>query len=393
MSGASGDAPETLSRDTGEPPQARRAGPTDITDPLIRTEARKAFVWIGMLLAFALVVFLSQSLLVIFGGIVFGALLDGGARLLRRVLPIGRTWCVGIVLLLALLALTWIARFAGSQIATQAAELPATIEGQYHRALAWLAGRGIHLTVIDLRSMLHEAMGGIGQFTAVVGGLIGGLTTLFLILVLGIYFALEPRLYRRGVGWMLPVDRRDHFEGTSQIMGAALRRLLFGRVIGMSVEGVFTWVMLQVYGVPMAALLGLITGLLAFLPNIGAPISGAVMVLVGFSGGVEMGLYTLFVYLMVHLIDGYIIVPMIARKTVDLPPALVLAAQLIMGVLFGILGLALADPLVGMIKIWLEREAARNGHANGHAPSAQQPAPHTAPEARDAATGPDPART
>lgn len=57
---------------------------------------------------------------------------------------------------------------------------------------------------------------------------------------------------------------------------------------------------------------------------------------------------------------------MIARKTVDLPPALVLAAQLIMGVLFGLLGLALADPLVAMIKIWLEREAARNGEDGEH---------------------------
>jgi len=112
--------------------------------------------------------------------------------------------------------------------------------------------------------------------------------------------------------------------------------------------------------VPMAALLGLITGLLAFLPNIGAPISGAIMVMVGFSGGVDMGIFTIIVYVLVQTVDGYIIVPMIARKTVDLPPALVLAAQLIMGVLFGILGLALADPLVAMIKVWLERSAARH---------------------------------
>ncbi|MBT0669961.1 AI-2E family transporter [Novosphingobium profundi] len=313
-----------------------------------------------MLLFFALAVFLSQSLLVIFGGIVFGALLDGGARLLRRVVPLGRSWCVCIVLALALLAVAWVARFAGSQIAVQAAELPATIEGQYHVALAWLRDHGINVTAVDLRSIAREAMGGISQVTAVVGGLLGAFATLFLILVLGIYFALEPRLYRRGVAWMLPGDRRDHFEGTAQAMGAALRRLLFGRVIGMTLEGLFTWILLQTYGVPMAALLGLITALLAFLPNIGAPISGAIMILVGFSGGMEMGLYTLFVYVLIHLFDGYLIVPMIARKTVDLPPALVLAAQLIMGVLFGILGLALADPLVAMIKIWLEREAARN---------------------------------
>ena len=63
------------------------------------------------------------------------------------------------------------------------------------------------------------------------------------------------------------------------------------------------------------------------------------------------------VYVVVQTVDGNIIVPMVAKKTVDLAPALVLGAQLIMGVLFGILGLALADPLVAMLKIWLEREA------------------------------------
>ena len=105
----------------------------------------------------------------------------------------------------------------------------------------------------------------------------------------------------------------------------------------------------------MAALLGLLTGLLAFLPNIGAPISGALMILVGFSGGTDMGIYCIIVYVVVQTVDGNIIVPMVAKKTVDLAPALVLGAQLIMGALFGILGLALADPLVALIKIALER--------------------------------------
>ncbi|TCM17277.1 putative PurR-regulated permease PerM [Novosphingobium sp. PhB165] len=341
-----------------------RAGPTDIADPLIRTEARKAFVWIGMTALFALVVFLSQSLLVIFGGVVVAALIDGGARLIGKVLKIPRGWRVGLVLVLTLAFAIWMVHFAGSQIAAQAAELPATIESQFHRGLLWLQRHGLMLRVTDVRSIAQEAIsgvgGGIGQVTRMVGGLIGGLTTLFLILVLGIYFALEPRLYRRGVGWMLPQERRGHFEATAEVMGQALRRLLFGRMIGMTVEGLFTFCMLEIYGVPMATLLGLITGLLAFMPNIGALISGLLMILVGFSGSYEMGLYTIFVYLMIHLIDGYLIVPLIARKTVDLPPALVLAAQLIMGVLFGLLGLVLADPLVAMIKIWLERQAARN---------------------------------
>ncbi|MCB2058957.1 MAG: AI-2E family transporter, partial [Novosphingobium sp.] len=153
--------------------------------------------------------------------------------------------------------------------------------------------------------------------------------------------------------------QREHFQGTAERMGYSLRRLLAGRLLGMFVEGVATWILLEIYGVPMAALLGLLTGLLAFLPNIGAPISGALMILVGFSGGTDMGIYCIIVYVVVQTVDGNIIVPLIAKKTVDLAPALVLGAQLIMGVLFGILGLALADPLVAMIKVWLEREAER----------------------------------
>jgi len=95
------------------------------------------------------------------------------------------------------------------------------------------------------------------------------------------------------------------------------------------------------------------------------PISGILMILVGFSGGTEMGLYCIIVYVVVQTVDGNVIVPMIAKKTADLAPALVLGAQLIMGALFGILGLLLADPLVALIKIALERHSDRNEPAAG----------------------------
>lgn len=344
-----------------KPPRVRRkAGPTDISDPLLRQEAKRAFVWIGIAALVALAAVMAQPLLVIFGGMVFGAMIDGGARLLGRVLPIGRAWRVGIVLLLTALFLLWTAQFAGSQIASQAAELPATIEAQVMRTLRWLDVHGFEVDARSVQDLARQAVGGISQLTSAVGGLIGALTTLFLIMVLGIYFAAEPRLYQRGLAWMLPTDQRTYFQGTALLMGKALRRLLAGRLLGMGIEGVGTWILLEIYGVPMAALLGLLTGLLAFLPNIGAPISGALMVLVGFSGGVDMGIYCIIVYIVVQVVDGNIIVPMVAKKTVDLAPALVLGAQLIMGALFGILGLALADPLVAMLKIWLEREAARH---------------------------------
>ena len=338
----------------------KRAGPSDISDPMLRQEARKAFVWIGIAAVVVLAVLLAQPLLVIFGGMVFGAMVDGGTRLLGRILPIGRGWRVGIVMLLTLLFLVWVAYFAGSQIAAQAAALPRTIESQALRAVAWLAAHGIAIEVDDVKGYVQQAIGGVSYLTRAVGGLIGAMTTLFLIVVLGIYFAAEPRLYQRGLAWMLPRDSRSHFHETAEMMGKSLRRLLAGRLLGMAIEGFATWILLSIYGVPMAALLGLLTGLLAFLPNIGAPISGALMVLVGFSGGVDMGIYCIIVYVVVQVVDGNIIVPMVAKKTVDLAPALVLGAQLIMGALFGILGLALADPLVALLKIALERQSARN---------------------------------
>ncbi len=343
--------------------EPQTASPADISDPMVRHEAKRALVWIGLIVLVGLAIYQAQALLVIFGGVVFGAMIDGGSRLLGRVLPIGRGWRVGIVLLLTALFLVWLAMFAGSQIAEQAAQFPAIVKAQADRAIEWFGSHGFAVNVSSLEGLAEKAMGGIGQLTTALGGVLGGLTTGFLIIVLGIYFAVEPDLYRRGFAWLMPATERSRFEDMFSTMGKTLRRLLFGRLIGMAVEGVATWILLAVYGVPMSALLGLLTGLLAFLPNIGAPISGFLMVLVGFSGGTDMGLYCIAVYLVVQTVDGYLIVPMVAKKTADLAPALVMGAQLVMGALFGILGLALADPMVAMIKIMLEHRSARNEEA------------------------------
>jgi len=212
----------------------------------------------------------------------------------------------------------------------------------------------------SLQGLVEKAAGSVGEVTSAVGGVIGWLTTAFGIFVLGIYIAAEPHLYRRGFAWLLPLGERERFEITATAMGKTLRRLLAGRLLGMAVEGVTTWLLLAMWGVPLSGVLGLLTGLLAFLPNIGAPISGTLMVLVGFSESTNTGLYCLAVYLAVQTIDGNVIVPMVAKRTADLAPALVLGMQLIMGTLFGILGLMLADPMVAMLKVALERQSLRN---------------------------------
>jgi predicted PurR-regulated permease PerM len=125
----------------------------------------------------------------------------------------------------------------------------------------------------------------------------------------------------------------------------------------------------------MAALLGIITGLLAFIPNIGAIISGVLIVLAGFSVGVNEGLWAIAVYFIVQNVDGYLIVPYVARRTVDLAPALVLSAQLLFGALFGLLGLMLADPIVAMIKVSLEQKSRDDQDGRGGAGVAGKSSP------------------
>ncbi len=341
--------------------QSTRPGPADIRDSLVRQEAKKAAVWLGVASLFALVVLLAQPIMVILGGIVLAAMIDGGQRLIAKVAPwLPRGLRITVILLGAFAFFVWLVIFAGGEIAAQAAQLPNVIETQLSRLTDWAQSHGITTQDFNLQQIASQVLGSIGQVTRALGGIFGGFTTGFLIFILAIYFVFEPHLYRCGLGWMLPEHSRDHWEGTALRMGKALRMLLFGRLLGMAVEGIATWALLAWWGVPMAALLGLLTGLLAFLPNIGAPISGVLMTLVGFSVSNETGLFCLIVYVVVQTVDGNIIVPMVAKRTVDLAPALVLGAQLMFGLLFGILGLMLADPIVAMIKIALERQAERN---------------------------------
>ena len=335
-------------------------GPTELYDPIILTEIKRAAVWIGMTAFVVGLVWLAQPLLLIMGGLVLAAMFDGGARLLGRVLPIPRGIRLTIVVLAVFGFMYWTFVFTGSELAAQAASLQAIVETQIETIGNRIAAAGFNISAEDVKSFGTQILNSVGRVTEAVSSVVGTVTNMAMMLVLAIFIAAEPRMYERGVAWMLPLAEREHFYVTAAKMGSVLRRLMAGRLLGMAVEGFGTWILLSLGGVPMAALLGVLTGLLAFLPNIGAIVSGALIILVGFSAGVDVGLYAIFVYFVVQMVDGYLIVPMVAKRAVDLAPALVLGAQILFGALFGILGLALADPIIAMIKVALERQSERN---------------------------------
>jgi predicted PurR-regulated permease PerM len=341
----------------GPDEHVEKMGPNELRDPIVRQELKRASVWFGLGLAILGIIFLAQPLLLIFAGIVLASMLDGGTRLLGRVLPIGRGWRLAIVTIAGIGFVVWTFVFAGQTIAGQAETLRTVVTAQANRVLAWGNSLGIVQGGVAVDQLGGQLMGSLGRLGSAVSSALGAVTSFVMILVIGIFIAVEPRLYERGFAWMLPLRNREGFYRTASRMGFTLRRLMAGRLIGMAVEGFGTWILLWIGGVPMAALLGILTGLLAFIPNIGAIISGVLIVLAGFSVSMDAGFWAIGVYLAVQIVDGYLIVPYVARKTVDLAPALVLGAQLLFGALFGLMGLALADPIVAMIKSALEQKS------------------------------------
>ena len=352
-----------------------RPGPAEFRDPMVVRELKRAAVWFGLALLIAGVVVLSQPLLLIVGGIIFAVFLDGGARLIGRFLPIGRGLRLALALMIGFGFIGWVFWYAGTTIAAQFEALRIVVTAQFEKMMAFASSLGL-IPKGPPTNLGSQLLGSVGRLTSAVGSALGAITSVILMLVIGIFLAIEPRIYDRGIAWMLPIRHRERFYRIADHVAYTLRRLLFGRLLGMIFEGFFTWFMLayvsQLFGlhpIPMAALLGLITGLLAFIPNIGAIVSGLLMVAVGFSAGPNEGFFAIFVYFFVQNVDGYLVIPYIARRTVDLAPAIVLGMQLLMGALFGILGVLFADPILATLKVVLvdlsNQQAAREGEPPG----------------------------
>src|SRR3954471_16574408 len=340
-------------------PHIERPGPAEFRDPFVRRELAKAAVWFGLALLIVGVIVLAQPLLLIVGGAIFAVFLDGGARLFGRYLPIPRGWRLVLTLVVGFGFLGWVVWFAGTTIGAQFEALREVVTAQFNRLMHFVESLGL-MPAGKPTNIGTELLGSVGRLTTAVGSAVGAVTSVIAMIVIGIFLAAEPKIYDRGIAWMLPLRHRAGFYRIAEHVGFTLRRLLFGRLVGMIFEGFFTWFMLAevsriigVGAVPMAALLGLVTGVLAFIPNIGAITSGVLMVAVGFSAGPQQGVYAIFVYFFVQNIDGYLVVPYIARRTVDLAPAIVLGMQLLMGALFGILGVLFADPILATLKVVL----------------------------------------
>lgn len=175
-----------------------------------------------------------------------------------------------------------------------------------------------------------------------------------LILFVGLFLATAPATYREGVVILVAPRHRARIRQLMNQLGDTLWHWLIGRFASMLVTGLGAWLVLLLIGVPMAGTLGLITGLLTFIPNIGAAVSFILAILVALPQGATTAALVVPAYIGLQLLESYVITPLIQKQQVSLPPALLISFQAIMGVLFGILGAAIASPLLAVGKVAIQ---------------------------------------
>ncbi len=358
----------------------------------------------------------ASTLLLVFAGILLGVFLDGLTRLLGQVLPGSRGLRLSLVsLVLAGLTLALIA-FGGATIVQQGRDLGQTVVSQAGTVRDKLKDYGIEIPEIapgkgsgksggepassastggapgggdgksgggddagprrdddsassgqkpgglaglasgamkSPGSLLSDAGSVLGPAATVVIGLFSALGNALVIIFLGLSVAADPGAYRDGLVRFVPPAHRDRATALLDGMGETLRHWLFGQLITMAVIFVCTWAGLAFLGIGGALILGLQAGLLAFIPTIGPLIAGVVILLASLASGTTALLGALGVYLAVQTLESYGLTPFIQKQALDIPPATIFAGQLVLGVIFGLWGIALALPLMAVAKVLL----------------------------------------
>lgn len=203
------------------------------------------------------------------------------------------------------------------------------------------------------RSGVVSSLAGSASQTArkAVTATFGFLANILIVVFVGLYLALDPATYRRGFLKLLPQSARSDANDVFGQLDQTLWRWLIGRFATMLITGTGVGLTLWLIGVPMPITLGIVTGLLTFVPNIGPIIALALAVLVAAPKGMSTVGMTVVGYVAFQLIESYILTPMIQKRQIAMPPAVILVAQLLMGVVAGFIGIAVATPLVAMAMV------------------------------------------
>lgn len=308
------------------------------------------------LLTLAALWFAADALLLIFACILFAILLSALARIAHRRLRLPSRRVALALVLATLLALFGVGGWLmAPQISDQADKLAEVVPHSLAEVRAALSQYELPRKLMSTLPSDEQIRAHLGKMAPNAGlffsGILGAFGNVLIIVFVGIYFAAQPHVYIDGFVTLVPKRKRARARELVEEIGRTLAKWLVGKSISMVVVGTLTALGLSLLGVPLALILGIIAGLLDFIPYLGPLMAGVPAVLMAFSDSPTLALYTIGLFGLVQLIEGYMLQPMIEQKTVSLPPALTIVMQVLFGTLFGLAGVALATPMTAVLAV------------------------------------------
>jgi len=323
----------------------------------------------------------AATLFLIFAGMLLGVALNAMTNLLGRVIQLPHALRLTIVCLVLAGLLSGVVFLGGTTIAQQAKVLSDTIKSQLVTVKGFLEKNGIDTGYFDLGNPAATAPGSpssetpaaapartlpsasefassggaiVSQTLKLLLGTLSAVGNFFIVLFLGLTFAAQPNVYRKGLLFMAPARHRDRATIIVDRIGDTLERWLIAQILTMAAVFLVTWIGLALIGIQSSFILGIQAGLLAFIPTVGALLAGLIVVLASLASGWVAALSAFLLFLGVHALESYILTPIIQRQALDIPPATLFAFQILLGVVFGIWGLALALPLMAIVKVMID---------------------------------------
>lgn len=303
--------------------------------------------------------FLGDVLLLIFAAILFAILLTAAANSFAVLVPLGHGFRVVAVAFFILAIFVGFLATSGALLVQQSGEILEILGQQFRQVRGWVAGMlPANLNVTDdetFRQWLPSASALAGRATSAISGLLGIIGNFIVIVMIGIFLALNPKPYIDGLVRLFPIEKRSRIEGVLEEVGRKLKWWIAGMSINMIVIAAAFWLGLTLIGMPYALALALLAGGLAFIPNLGPLIASVPIMVVGLSQSPMTAIWALGLYLLIQTLESYLLTPLVQKQMVRLYPAFVLSFQLIFTVLFGLLGLAVATPLAAAGQVFVNR--------------------------------------
>lgn len=318
------------------------------------TYSQKVFYTIGVVVIVIALIMLFvkavQVMLLLFAGILVAVFLRGMASFISVRTHVSSAMSLVIVLLIIFIVITGGIWLLGPSIVdgfNQMKDQIPTAWGHLKEDMArsdW--GKNIVQGIENARKNFLSDTEMLSKITGIFSSTFSALVNLFIILIIGLYSAFSPDIYIRGVIKLFPPRRRQRVSEVMEAMNSALKWWFVGRFASMLIIGILTAIGLWVFNIPMPVTLGIFAAILTFVPNLGPVISAVPAVLFGLVISPIKGLWIVALYVGIQTLESYFITPQIQKRAVSIPPALLISAQILMGVLLGIFGIILATPMM-----------------------------------------------